>query len=264
MSCTDWIRKSEEERRKGNTFLADYYLKEYYKCYEKTLFLAGFDIFKQETEALNDQMVINPEIAYNISEGLERGFSDAKIQFDKDMTFAALLFVIEKPQFSGQVISEIGGKLQFLYLTEPYIMKNAGAKIDRERINQGPEPQPSGHTPEPASYFFEMNSTLGILNLIDRDKTNELNSRMAMHPGIAYTISMGLDQGISNSKIEFGPKTSYAAALYVIHKPEFLGQVLSSAGGKLQFSYITSSDIMRIACKRIQQERITLKPFKAV
>jgi hypothetical protein len=140
--CNELIRKAERAEREGRSQEARYFRYLAEVCFEKYT-VAYRDILKinvpnpelideEKTADLNNQLALNPKIAYEISSGLAKGFENVKI--DAGKTFAAVLFIIEKPRFTGQVINEVGGKLQFSYITEPEIMKSAGNRIKQEII----------------------------------------------------------------------------------------------------------------------------------
>ena len=106
-----------------------------------------FEVFTYESpiiELIDDERTLelqasayeNVDKAMVISKGLELAFEKAGIQFDKGKTFAAVLFVIDQPEYLNQVaFVDKMGRMRLSYLTNTLTTKFAGNRIQMDRID---------------------------------------------------------------------------------------------------------------------------------
>jgi len=93
-------------------------------------------IDEKMTDELRARVYEDPSVAIEVSKGLEMGFQNAGIKFDKGKTFAAVLYAIEQPEHLSQVVYvDNKAKTSIAYLTNHQTMEFANERVQRDRLN---------------------------------------------------------------------------------------------------------------------------------
>jgi hypothetical protein len=152
--CLDYLEKAKEAKEAGDFKAIEWYKEQFDECVKnaRMAFLKELTFIPikeigpgpvppdpkhvdfMKTFELTTKITDDPKVSSIFATKIMEGFKEAGIEIGDNRTFAANIYIINKPQYASQMISEVSGKKFIPYVTEPKIMQSLGKKLLVDRL----------------------------------------------------------------------------------------------------------------------------------